>query len=115
MEWRGIVTDGQGGCHLNRPMPYGWFQGSLNLIPVDASLKGRIRQHRPRGWAEVDWLHHMFPATLTDGREIMVSIDYSTGHHEVAATVQLRDTYKLTNGDIVTICVDNSLVIDQNC
>jgi CTP-dependent riboflavin kinase len=112
MIWRGIVTDGQGGCHLNRPMPYGWYQGSLNLIPgPDGSLKDRMNEHRPRGWAEVDWLHCMFPATLTDGREIMVSIDHSTDHHEIAATVHLRNTYNLTNGDIVTIHFDDNLLL----
>jgi CTP-dependent riboflavin kinase len=52
----------------------------------------------------------MFPATLADGREIMVSIDHTTDHHEVAATVHLRDTYNLTNGDIVTIYFDDGLL-----
>jgi CTP-dependent riboflavin kinase len=110
--WHGTITDGQGICSQRNHMPYGWIQGSLNLLPeADGSLRNRIKEHRPPGWEQVDWLACIFPATLEDGQPVIVGLHAEGNHHEIAATVNIRKTYNLKNGDSLAILIDRNLFL----
>jgi hypothetical protein len=112
MIWRGVVEDGQGNCSRVAPFPLGWFQGSLNLHAVDVELHGVVRNWRPGLWAWVEWMPTVFPVRLPEfGIEAIMGLDPVTRVHEVVARVKLRDAYNLQNGDVVTVEVDDDLLL----
>lgn len=112
MIWRGVVEDGQGNCSKVRPFPTGWFQGSLNLRAVDAELHGVVRNWRPEEWAWVEWMPTLFPVRLPEfGVDAIMGLDPLTRVHEVVAKVKLRDVYGLRNGDVVTVDVNDDLLL----
>jgi CTP-dependent riboflavin kinase len=52
----------------------------------------------------------MFPATIHPGGDLVVVI-IAPQHHEIAATVRLRASYGLQNGDVVTLDIDDDLIL----
>jgi hypothetical protein len=105
--WRGIVTDGLGWWRKSNRLPAGWYQGTLNLQPVDEPCDMIAHTPVPE-LADIDWVE-MAPAHIDDTPVVAIFIRHSGGL-EVAATVHLRDTYNLTNGDTVTIHFDDELL-----
>jgi hypothetical protein len=112
MKWSGTVTTGVGNCSTVKPFPAGWFQGSLNLVPdIDGELHGRITDRRPLSWQHVQWMPIIFPAVLMPWElNCLVGLDPYTRLHEVATTVHLRTTFGLSDGDVVTLEIDDRLV-----
>jgi len=112
MLWRGRVATGQGNCSRVRPFPDGWFQGSLNLVPdLDGKLHDVVVDARPLSWQNVQWMPVIFPAVIVPWElNCLVGLDPYTGLHEVATTVHLRSAFGLSDGDIVTLEIDDRLV-----
>jgi hypothetical protein len=114
MKWSGTIATGAGRCSKVCPFPDGWFQGSLNLVPdIDGELHERIHDHRPMSWQQVQWMPIIFPAVIVPwDLNCLVGLDPYTRLHEVATTVHLRTTFGLSDGDIVTLEIDDRLVAD---
>lgn len=114
MIWSGRIEDGAGRCATVKPFPHGWFQGSLNLRG-DWSLVGRLVDGRPKSWQQVEWMPVIVPARMEtdDGMlNVIIGVDPTTELTEVAATVLLRAEYSLSNGDVVTLHIDDRFVVD---
>lgn len=113
MIWQGKVQDGQGQCFPRRLFPAGWYQGSLNLWPVDGvQLHDWVRDARPPKWETVEWMPVIFPIRLPDlGVDAVMGLDFITGVHEVVARQHLRSAHKLTNGSVVTVSFSDDLLV----
>ena len=114
MIWSGRVEDGKGNASRLQPFPEGWYQGSLNLRG-DYSLTGRLIDGRPRSWQRVRWMPVIVPAQMhTDNGplNVIIGIDPTTDLTEVVATIRLRDQYSLSNGDLVTLSIDDRFVVE---
>lgn len=114
MIWSGRVEDGQGRCCQVCPFPDGWFQGSLNLRG-DWSLTDRLVHLPPKSWQRVRWMPTVVPARMETGDgflNVIIGVDPTTDLTEVAATVHLRSEYSLSNGDLVTLHIDDRYVVD---
>lgn len=114
MIWSGRVEDGKGNASRLQPFPDGWYQGSLNLRG-DYSLTGRIIDGRPTSWKQVRWMPVIVPAQMQtdDGPlNVIIGIDPTTDLTEVVATIRLRDRFSLSNGNLVTLSIDDRFVVE---